>query len=474
MFFAGLEGQPVDVFEYYEDTGVDGYNLIASIGAFILVIGILLELGNAAYSWNNGLPARGHDPWGGSTLEWFALSPPPPHNFDAVPDVRSARAAARHPRVGRAASAALRAAGARSSRVEPDRRRGARAGAARPESAGGLRRRRERPGSLTAMSAVAARGDADELSRFRRLVTYTIAATFVLILIGGIVRVSDSGLGCGAGGQRHARLAAVRGRRPARRLGRVGDRVLATGSPPRSSTVLIALLAWQALRRLREHRLLVRGSIAAGVLVLAQAALGGLTVEQGLEDELVAAHLGLAMLLLGLLFVLRRGAEPTPGAARRESVRGLRAADRRRRRRSCWRRSSPAATSPAPSTTAPPNQPLAGAHSACGTGWSADQFPGCNGQGALSLRPVAPRRHPAHPPRCSCTWPRSRCSRWRRWRCAGARPSRAFWIAPLLLLGQIALGAINVWAGKHAGPDRRPPGARDDALGDGRLRRPRP
>ncbi len=89
MAFAGLEGQPVDIFKYYEDTGVDGYNLIASIGAFVLVIGILLELGNAAYSWNNGLQARGHDPWRGATLEWFALSPPPPHNFDAVPDVRS-------------------------------------------------------------------------------------------------------------------------------------------------------------------------------------------------------------------------------------------------------------------------------------------------------------------------------------------------------------------------------------------------
>jgi cytochrome c oxidase subunit 1 len=89
MFFAGLEGQPVDVFKYYEDTGLDGYNLVASIGAFILVAGILVELGNAAYSWHNGTPARGHDPWGASTLEWFALSPPPAHNFDAIPDVRS-------------------------------------------------------------------------------------------------------------------------------------------------------------------------------------------------------------------------------------------------------------------------------------------------------------------------------------------------------------------------------------------------
>ena len=89
MFFAGLAGQPVDVFRYYEDAGVSTLNLIASIGAFFLAIGVLVELGNLAHSFNGGRPA-GHDPWGGSTLEWFALSPPPPHNFDAVPDVRSA------------------------------------------------------------------------------------------------------------------------------------------------------------------------------------------------------------------------------------------------------------------------------------------------------------------------------------------------------------------------------------------------
>ena len=56
--------------------------------------------------------------------------------------------------------------------------------------------------------------------------------------------------------------------------------------------------------------------------MLAQAALGGLTVEQGLEDELVAAHLGLAMLLLGLLFVLRRGAEPAAAPRRGERCAG--------------------------------------------------------------------------------------------------------------------------------------------------------
>jgi cytochrome c oxidase subunit I len=89
MLLAGLEGQPVDVFEYFSGTGVSTYNLIASIGAFVLAAGVMLELGNAAYSWRNGVRARGHDPWLGSTLEWYALSPPPPHNFDTVPDVRS-------------------------------------------------------------------------------------------------------------------------------------------------------------------------------------------------------------------------------------------------------------------------------------------------------------------------------------------------------------------------------------------------
>ena len=89
MFFAGLEGQPVDIWRYYEDDGVSTLNLIGSIGAFLLALGVLVELGNLAHSYHGGRPT-GHDPWRGSTLEWFALSPPPPHNFDVVPDVRSA------------------------------------------------------------------------------------------------------------------------------------------------------------------------------------------------------------------------------------------------------------------------------------------------------------------------------------------------------------------------------------------------
>jgi cytochrome c oxidase subunit 1 len=88
MFFAGLAGQPVDVFRYFSDDGVSTLNLIASIASFFLFIGIAVELVNLVRSYSGGTPV-GHDPWRGSTLEWFALSPPPAHNFDAVPDVRS-------------------------------------------------------------------------------------------------------------------------------------------------------------------------------------------------------------------------------------------------------------------------------------------------------------------------------------------------------------------------------------------------
>jgi cytochrome c oxidase subunit I len=88
MFFAGLGGQPVDISRYPGDEGLTALNVVASIVAFFLVIGILIELANLARSYSAGRLV-GHDPWNGSTLEWFALSPPPAHNFDAVPDVRS-------------------------------------------------------------------------------------------------------------------------------------------------------------------------------------------------------------------------------------------------------------------------------------------------------------------------------------------------------------------------------------------------
>ncbi len=91
MALAGWEeDQVVDAYKFFNHTGVNFYNLLSSIGMLILLVGVILILANAVSSVKGGARA-GHDPWGGSTLEWFALSPPPVHNFDVRPDVRSDR-----------------------------------------------------------------------------------------------------------------------------------------------------------------------------------------------------------------------------------------------------------------------------------------------------------------------------------------------------------------------------------------------
>jgi heme/copper-type cytochrome/quinol oxidase subunit 1 len=90
MLGGTFEGEVIDAYKFFNDSDLNAYNLIATIGAFILAAGILMTVVNAILSREGGAPA-GHDAWGGDSLEWFALSPPDPHNFDVLPDVRSAR-----------------------------------------------------------------------------------------------------------------------------------------------------------------------------------------------------------------------------------------------------------------------------------------------------------------------------------------------------------------------------------------------
>jgi cytochrome c oxidase subunit 1 len=85
---AGLSGMPRRVYDYPSGEGLTAYNLISTIGAFILALGVLLTLVNVLISLKNGKRA-GNDPWQGNTLEWFTTSPPPPNNFDTIPRVRS-------------------------------------------------------------------------------------------------------------------------------------------------------------------------------------------------------------------------------------------------------------------------------------------------------------------------------------------------------------------------------------------------
>jgi len=85
----GLDGMPRRVYEYPNVGNLALYNLISTIGSFILAAGVITTIVNVWRGLKYGAIA-GPDPWKANTLEWFTTSPPPVNNFDVVPLVRSA------------------------------------------------------------------------------------------------------------------------------------------------------------------------------------------------------------------------------------------------------------------------------------------------------------------------------------------------------------------------------------------------
>ena len=86
--YLGAMGMPRRIYTYPAASGWGLWNLVSTVGAFGLGLGMLLFLINAVRSLRSGRRA-GPDPWDGRTLEWRTSSPPPPHDFDTIPPVYS-------------------------------------------------------------------------------------------------------------------------------------------------------------------------------------------------------------------------------------------------------------------------------------------------------------------------------------------------------------------------------------------------
>jgi len=88
MHFLGLNGMPRRTAVYDGNMGWNTPNFIATIGAFILGIGIAIYFAVMIYTYFKGEKA-GRDPWDGRTLEWAIPNPPPEYNFAVTPSIHA-------------------------------------------------------------------------------------------------------------------------------------------------------------------------------------------------------------------------------------------------------------------------------------------------------------------------------------------------------------------------------------------------
>ena len=108
----GVDGMPRRYADYLPEDGFTLGNQISTYGSFILAISMLPFLYNVWVTWKYAPLVDTDDPWGyGASLEWATSCPPPRHNFNSLPRIRSERPAfdLHHPE---AAPASIRSASA--------------------------------------------------------------------------------------------------------------------------------------------------------------------------------------------------------------------------------------------------------------------------------------------------------------------------------------------------------------------------
>ena len=153
------------------------------------------------------------------------------------------------------------------------------------------------------------------MKAFRVLSVATAVVTYALVVLGGVVRVSGSGLGCPDWPLCHGRLLP-----PLDLHAIIEYSHRTTASLTSGLVVLTAAVAWLAWRKRRD--LVIPASVALGLLIV-QVVLGAITVRLELPPMIVLAHLATAMALLGAVCVTAVAALiPAPaGTVDRSSIR---------------------------------------------------------------------------------------------------------------------------------------------------------
>lgn len=132
-----------------------------------------------------------------------------------------------------------------------------------------------------------------QMTWFQRLLLVTILATFVLVVIGGTVRATDSGLGCPDWPTCRGEL-----------IPPAEYHTLIEFSHRTAATVVGVLflgVTFFTFKTERRNTLVFWLAFAAGIVLAVQVVLGGITVKTELPAEIVALHLGTAMTFMALL-----------------------------------------------------------------------------------------------------------------------------------------------------------------------------
>jgi cytochrome c oxidase subunit 1 len=90
MHVLGLLGMPRRVSDYLPQPDWANLNTLATAGAFLIAFSTVPFLANVVIT-SRRKDRDPEDPWEGNSLEWYTTSPPPAHNFDSLPPIRSER-----------------------------------------------------------------------------------------------------------------------------------------------------------------------------------------------------------------------------------------------------------------------------------------------------------------------------------------------------------------------------------------------